>query len=162
PHGDDLAARPALLTAIHNDRRLAWIGGRLPADLGVLWRWYLRRFTVEHPFRFFNQTLGWTTVRPRHPEAADRWSWLIASACWQLWLARLLVRDVCLPWEHPRPDGLMTPGQVRRHFTGILLRMGTPARVPQRRGKSTGRRIGERPKPPLHYQVARRAPPPAA
>src|SRR5579859_4677189 len=30
---------------------LAWIGGPLPADLSVVWRWYLRRFTVEHAFR---------------------------------------------------------------------------------------------------------------
>jgi hypothetical protein len=141
---------------------LAWIGGPLPADLSVVWRWYLRRFTVEHAFRFFKQTLGWTTVRPRNPEAADRWSWLIAATCWQLWLARPLVSDVRLPWEHPRPDGLVTPGQVQRHFTGILLRVGTPARVPHRRGKSPGRRLGEHPRPPLHYQVARRAPPHAA
>src|SRR5438045_1897745 len=84
---------------------LAWIGGPLPADLSVVWRWYLRRFTVEHAFRFFKQTLGWTTVRPRNPEAADRWSWMIAAACWQLWLARPLVNDVRMPWEHPRPDG---------------------------------------------------------
>jgi hypothetical protein len=141
---------------------LAWIGGPLPADLSTLWRWYLRRFTVEHAFRFFKQTLGWTTVRPRHPEAADRWTWLIAGACWQLWLARALVRDVRLPWEHPRPDGLITPGQVQRNFTGILLRVGTPARVPHGRGKSPGRRIGQHPRPPLHYQVARRAPPAVA
>src|SRR5207302_8230328 len=84
-----------------------------------LWRWYLRRFTVEHAFRFFKQTLGWTTVRPRNPAASDRWSWLIAAACWQLWLARPLDSDVHMPWEHPRPDGLLTPGQVCRHFTGI-------------------------------------------
>jgi hypothetical protein len=141
---------------------LAWIGGPLPADLSVLWRWYLRRFTVEHAFRFFKQTLGWTTVRPRHPEAADRWTWLIASACWQLWLARPLVSDVRMPWERPRPDGLVTPGQVQRHFTGILVRVGTPAREPHRRGKSPGRRIGYPPKPPFHYQVGRRAPPHAA
>src|SRR5262249_37553909 len=136
PHGDDLAARPALLTAIHNDRRLAWIGGRLPADLGVLWRWYLRRFTVEHAFRFFNQTLGWTTVRPRHAEAADRWRWLIASACWQLWLAHALVSEVRLPWESPRPDGWRTPGQVHRKFIRILVQINTPARAPRTRGKS--------------------------
>jgi hypothetical protein len=141
---------------------LAWIGGELPADLSVVWRWYLRRFTVEHAFRFFKQTLGWTTVRPRHPEAADRWSWLMAGACWQLWLARPIVRDVRLPWEHPRPDGLVTPGQVQRHFSGILVRVGTPARAPQQRGKSPGRPVGYRPKPPIHYQVARRAPPLAA
>jgi len=100
---------------------LAWIGGPLPLDLSTLWRWYLRRFTVEHAFRFVKQTLGWTTVRPRHQEAADRWTWLVAAACWQLWLARRLVADVRLPWEHPRPDGLVTPGQVQRHFTGILV-----------------------------------------
>jgi hypothetical protein len=141
---------------------LAWIGGPLPADLNALWHWYLRRFTIEHAFRFFKQTLGWTTVRPRDPEAADRWSWLTAGATWQLWLARTVVRDVRLPWEHPRPDGLVTPGQVQRHFTGILVRLGTPARAPQRRGKSPGRPAGYRPQPPLHYQVARRAPPRAA
>jgi len=50
-------------------------------------------FPVEHAFRFFKQTLGWTTVRPRHAEAADRWTWLIASACWQLWL--VLERMAC-------------------------------------------------------------------
>jgi hypothetical protein len=91
---------------------LAWIGGPLPADLSVLWYWYLRRFTVEHAFRFFKQTLGWTTVRPRHPAAADRWSWLIAAGCWQLWLGRPLLIEARLPWEQPRPDRLLTPGQV--------------------------------------------------
>jgi hypothetical protein len=141
---------------------LTWIGGPLPADLSAAWHWYLRRFTVEHAFRFFKQTLGWTTVRPRDPEAADRWSWLIAGAGWQLWLARTIVSDVRLPWEHARPDGLITPGQVQRHFTGILVRVGTPARAPQRRGKSPGRSVGYRPKPSFHYQVARRAPPRAA
>jgi Transposase DDE domain len=137
---------------------LAWIGGPLPIDLSMLWRWYLRRFTVEHAFRFFKQTLGWTTVRPRSADAADRWTWLIASACWQLWLARPLVSDVRLPWEHPRPDGLVTPGQIHRHFTGILVRVGTPARAPRKRGKSPGRRKGQRPLPPPHYEVARRTP----
>jgi Transposase DDE domain len=141
---------------------LAWIGGALPTDLAALWHWYLRRFTVEHAFRFFKQTLGWTTVRPRDPEAADRWSWLMAGAGWQLWLARPIVSDVRLPWEHARPDGLITPGQTQRHFTGILVRVSTPARAPQRRGKSPGRPVGYRPKPPLHYHVARRAPPRAA
>ncbi|MBV9174043.1 MAG: transposase [Chloroflexi bacterium] len=141
---------------------LAWIGGPLPADLSIVWRWYLRRFTVEHAFRFFKQTLGWTTVRPRHPEAADRWTWLIAAACWQLWLARPLMSEVRLPWEHPRPDGLITPGQVHRNFTGILVRVSTPARAPRRRGKSPGRQKGARLTPPFHYQVARRGPPRAA
>ena len=51
---------------------LAWIGG--PRRPSAVWHWYLRRFIVEHAFRFFKQTIGWTTVRPRDPDAADRWS----------------------------------------------------------------------------------------
>jgi len=141
---------------------LAWIGGALPVDLSVLWRWYLRRFTVEHAFRFLKQSLGWTTVRPRHANAADRWTWLVASACWQLWLARPLLDEVRLPWEHPRTDGLTTPGQVQRHFSRLLVRVGTQARAPQPRGKSPGRKPGQRPPPPSHYEVARRAPSRAA
>ncbi len=83
---------------------LAWIGGPLPADLSVLWRLYLGGLRPSTPFAFSKQTLGWTTVRPRRPRATDRWTWLMAGAYWQLWLARRLVRDVRLPWEHPRPD----------------------------------------------------------
>jgi hypothetical protein len=60
---------------------LAWIGGPLPDDLHQLWRWYPRRFVVEHAFRFLKQTLGWTTVRPRAPQAADRWTWLVRRVC---------------------------------------------------------------------------------
>jgi hypothetical protein len=141
---------------------LAWIGGPLPAELLSLWHWYLRRFTVEHAFRFFKQTLGWTTVRPRHPAAADRWTCLVAAASWQLWLARPLLSDVRLPWEHPRADRLPTPGQVQRHFSRLLVRVGTPARAPRPRGKSPGRRLGQHPRAPLHYEVARRPPPRAA
>jgi Transposase DDE domain len=102
---------------------LAWIGGPLPADLSALWHWYLRRFTVEHAFRFFKQTLGWTTVRPRDPEAADRWSWLMAGACWQLWLARPIVSDVRLPWEHARPDGLVSSDTTREFWSGWVLQL---------------------------------------
>jgi len=141
---------------------LAWIGGPLPVDLSALWRWYLRRFTIEHAFRFLKQTLGWTTVRPRHPNAADRWTWLVAAACWQLWLARPLLAEVRLPWEHPRADGLTTPGQVQRHFSRLLVRVGTPTRASQPRGKSHGRQLGQRPYPPTHYEVARRGPSRAA
>ncbi|HTD76718.1 MAG TPA: transposase, partial [Chloroflexota bacterium] len=91
---------------------LAWIGGELPNDLHQVWRWYLRRFTVEHAFRFAKQSLGWTTVRPRHPAAADRWTWLLAAVFWQLWLARPVVADQRLPWERPRPPERLTPGRV--------------------------------------------------
>jgi hypothetical protein len=137
---------------------LAWVGGPLPADLLELWRWYTARFTAEHGFRFLKQDLGWTTVRPRDPRAADRWSWLLALALWQLWLARALVADRRLPWERPLPLERLTPGRVRRALAGELARLGTPARPCRRRGKSPGRRPGQGPGPHTRYPIARRRP----
>jgi hypothetical protein len=56
-----------------------WWHGVGEPDLDLLWRAYVRRFDLEHTFRFFKQTLGWTTPRVRHPEQADCWSWLILA-----------------------------------------------------------------------------------
>lgn len=140
---------------------LVWSGGPLPTDLRVVWRWYQRRFAVEHLFRFLKQALGWTTIRPRSPQSADRWSWLLAAGLWQLWLARDLVTDQRLPWEHP-PVAALSPGRVRRGFAGLLLTLGTPARPPRRRGKSPGRQLGQCPGPAPRCPVLRRGPPRAA
>jgi hypothetical protein len=137
---------------------LAWVGGELPADLLDLWRWYTARFTAEHGFRFLKQDLGWTTVRPSDPRAADRWSWLLALVLWQLWLAREVVADQRLPWERPLPSDRLTPGRVRRALVPKILRLGTPARPARRRGKSPGRRPGQCPGPRPRYPVARRRP----
>lgn len=136
---------------------LAWIGEELPADLLELWRWYLRRFPVEHGFRFGKRSLGWTTIRPRSPAAADRWTWLIAAVFWQLWLARALIVDRRLPWERPLPAERLSPGRVRRAFPGLLVEVGTPARAPKPRGKAPGREVGQRPGRRKRYPVVRRA-----
>jgi DDE superfamily endonuclease len=141
---------------------LAWIGGDLPQDLHQLWRWYLRRFTVEHAFRFAKQSLSWTTVRLRQPLAADRWTWLVAAVFWQLWLARPLVAEQRLPWERPRPAERLTPGRVQRAFSGLLVTLGTPAQAPRPRGKSPGRHTGQRPEPAPRFPVAHRPRPKAA
>jgi hypothetical protein len=141
---------------------LAWIGGELPADLGDLWRDYILRFTVEHGFRFLKQALGWTTVRPSDPKAADRWTWLLVLALWQLWLARPLVADQRLPWEQPLPATRLTPGRVRRAFAGIFAPLGTPARPPKPRGKAPGPRPGHAPGPRSRHPVTRRRPKRAA
>ena len=141
---------------------LAWIGGQLPDDLHQVWRWYLGRFTVEHAFRFAKTSLGWTTVRPRSPAAADRWTWLVAAAFWQLWLARPVASEQRLPWERPLPATRLTPGRVRRAFAGLLVTLGTPAQPPQARGKSPGRRPGQLTGPRQRFAVVRRPPVKAA
>jgi Transposase DDE domain len=141
---------------------LAWVGGTLPTDLLALWRAYQQRFTVEHGFRFLKQELGWTTVRPQDPAAADRWSWLLALALWELWWLRAVVADQRLPWERPLPPDRLPPGRVRRAALGILLALSTPARPPQPRGNSPGRVRGQRPGPRPRHPVVRRRPPRAA
>lgn len=42
-----------------------WVaaGAGTNPDLEVCWRAYLRRFDIEHTFRFLKNTLGWTTPR---------------------------------------------------------------------------------------------------
>ncbi|MFF2813820.1 hypothetical protein ACFVT2_43000 [Streptomyces sp. NPDC058000] len=52
-----------------------------PHDVDRLWRIFLRRFDIEHTFRFFKQALGLTRPRLRTPEQADRWVWLIIAQC---------------------------------------------------------------------------------
>ena len=140
---------------------LAWQGVALPTDLLHLWRWYARRFTIEHGFRFLKQELGWTTIRPRLPAAADRWSSLLALALWQLWLARAIVADQRLPWERPAAPASLSPGRVRRAFAGLFPAMGSPARGVQPRGKSLGRRPGycpgARPRAPVLSRRIRKA-----
>ena len=76
-----------------------WWSGPGKPDLDLCWRAYLRRFDIEHTYRFAKNTLGWTTPRSAHPEQADRWTWLIIAAHTQLRLARQLVDDLRLPWE---------------------------------------------------------------
>ena len=66
-----------------------WLWAAGPAiDLQTCWAGYLRRFDIEHTFRFIKNTLGWTAPALCTPEQADRWTWLIAAAYTQLRLAR--------------------------------------------------------------------------
>jgi DDE superfamily endonuclease len=121
-----------------------WWHGPGEPELDLLWRAYVRRFDLEHTFRFLKQTLGWTTPRVRHPEQADRWSWLILVAYVQLRLARGCVADLRLPWERRYALGHLTPCRVRRGVLALLPSLGTPAKPPKPCGRSPGRPKGRR------------------
>jgi hypothetical protein len=103
---------------------------------------FLRRFDIEHTFRFLKQTLGWTRPRVRTPEQADRWTWLIMCAYTQLRLARGLTEDLRRPWEAPLDPDRLTPGRVRRGFSRIHRTTARPAAAPKPAHPGPGRPKG--------------------
>src|SRR5215218_2891985 len=137
---------------------LWWRGPGTP-DLAVLWRAYVHRFDLEHTYRFCKQVLNWTTPRVRHPEQADRWTWLVLLAYTQLRLARRAIEDVHLPWERPqRPTRrALTPARVRQAFPQLLVALGTPANPPKPCGRSPGRPLGARSGPAPRYPACKKA-----
>lgn len=123
----------------HKTIWLWWTGPAGSFDLDTVWRAYLRRFGIEHYFRFVKQHLGWTTPRPRTPEQAERWSWLVAVAYTQLLLARHHTRALLLPWERDRP---VSPHRAKRGFRALRRDLGTPAKAPQKSTPGPGRPAG--------------------
>jgi hypothetical protein len=119
-----------------------WFSGEGEPDLDLLWRAYVRRFDLEHTIRFLKQTLGWTAPRVRHPEQADRWTWLVLAAYAQLGLARSCAEDRRLPWECPQLERRLTPCRTLRGFAALWAAVGTPAREPKPCGRSPGRPKG--------------------
>jgi hypothetical protein len=113
-------------------------------EIAVLWQAYLRRFDIEHTFRFFKQVLGWDAPKLRDPAAADRWTWIIIAAYTQLRLAAALAADLRLPWQKPQPPGTMTPARVRRGFRRVCDTAGTPAAPPKPCTPGPGRPKGSR------------------
>ncbi|MDQ2826306.1 MAG: transposase [Actinomycetota bacterium] len=135
---------------------LWWSGPGTP-DLDVCWRAYLRRFDIEHTFRFVKGTLGWTTPALCTPEQADHWTWLIVGAYTQLRLARGLVADDHMPWERPCDAAKLTPARVRRGFRRLGPAIGTPASPPKSQTPGPGRPKGTRRPPRTRYPAVKKA-----
>jgi hypothetical protein len=114
---------------------LAWLGEEMP-PLSQVWQFYLRRFALDHWYRFAKQRLHWTLPKLSTPKQCERWSDLMPLISWELWLAREIVCDNPLPWH--KPANKLTPGRVAQSFAGVLLAIDTPASPPKPRGKSSG------------------------
>lgn len=114
-----------------------------PHEVDRVWWAYLRRFDIEHTFRFLKQQLGWNALRLRDPRSADRWSWIVLVAYTQLRLARLLVRQVRLPWHRLVEPGRMSPSRVRRGFRYIRADLPVCVGVPKPCGPGPGRPAGK-------------------
>jgi DDE superfamily endonuclease len=155
PRDEELPVVEGTLIRLAGAGRDMWLWASEPAaDAGRtarLWQAYLRRFDIEHCFRFLKQQLGWTAPLLRDPAAADRWTWIVIAAWNQLWLARPLAAGR-LPWQPDVPAREMTPGRVRAGFRRARETAGTPANPPKPASPGPGRPKGSKNKhkPPRH------------
>jgi hypothetical protein len=90
---------------------LAWLGEQMP-PLETLGVQYLRRFTLEHWYRFAKQRLYWTHSQFGSLAATEQWSHLMPLLSWQLWFARQECIDHPLPWQSPQDS--LTPGRLHK------------------------------------------------
>ncbi len=129
-------------------------------ELNRTWQAFLRRFYLEHTFRFLKQSLGWTRPRLRDPAAADRWTWLVIACYAQLCLARPLAADIRMPWQRPCPPGRLTPARVRRGFRNIHRTLPMLASAPKPSKPGPGRPPGSKNRrPATRHDVGKNAKP---
>ncbi|MFZ1432687.1 MAG: NF041680 family putative transposase [Candidatus Microthrix parvicella] len=139
---------------VASNNKTLWLWATSPhqVDIDLAARAYLRRFDIEHTFRFIKNTLGWTTPSVCTPEQADRWTQMIAADYTQLRLAKPLAEDHRLPWEKPQPPNKLTPARTRRDFRRLRPALINPARPPKSQtpgpGRPKGTRTGPRPRHP--------------
>jgi hypothetical protein len=134
-----------------------WWSGPAEPDLNVCWRANLRRFDIEHTYRFAKGVLGWNQPALCTPEQADSWTWLVVAGYTQPRLARGLVDDMRLPWERPRDPSKLTPTRVRRGFRRLRATIDMPAHPPKTDWPGSGRPKGTRRPPRTRYPVVMKA-----
>jgi len=106
---------------------------------------YTARFDIEHFFRFGKQKLLLADFQTPDVQREENWWQVVHIAYAQLWMARHIAEVLPNPWERNLPlikQRLRSPTLVQRDFARIIRQLGTPARPPQPRGNSPGRRTG--------------------
>ena len=119
-----------------------------PEHIDRYWQAYLRRFDLEHTFRFLKQTLGWTAPHIASPLTADNWTWLIVAAHTQLVLARELTNDLRRPWEKPVLPHKLSPARTRRGFRNLHRKLPPQASAPKPSKPGPGRPPGQKNRQP--------------
>ena len=102
---------------------LVWVGEGM-LSLHQIWLQYLRRFAIDHWYRFAKQRQHLPLPKLSTPEQCDRWSDLMPLLTWKLWLAREIVINNPLPWQKSATN--LTPGRVAQSMSGVFVAIGTP------------------------------------
>ena len=111
----------------------------------AIYQAYGQRYNLEHFFRFGKQKMLLASFQTPEDVREEKWWQLVHLAYAQLWMARHVACSLPRPWERNLPamtKGLMSPTLVQRDFGRIIRQIGTPAKPPQPRFISPGRRKG--------------------
>jgi len=130
-------------------RRPLWlvVTGERRDEISIIdiWLSYAQRYDIEHYFRFGKQRLLMSSFQTPILDHEQNWWHLTLLAYCQLYLAAPLAHHLPRPWEAksiPSSSTLLSPSAVQRDFFRIIQQIGTPAKAPKLRGKSSGRRKG--------------------
>ena len=114
-------------------------------EVDRLWRAFLRRFDLEHTFRFLTQTLGWTRPRIRTPTQRPPLDLAHRRRPHPARLARHLTQDLRRPWEKPVTEPhRLTPARIRRGFAEPPPEDHPPASAPKPSRPGPGRPPGSK------------------
>jgi len=121
---------------------------------------YLQRFDIEHFFRFGKQKLLLTAAQTPNVETEENWMQLVTLAYVQLGAAKELAQQTPRPWESKtkaKSDAIATPSATQRDFERLIHQFGTPAKPLKRRGKSPGRKLGDKQTPRKRHPVIKKS-----
>ena len=153
--GKSVFKRPLWLIALGERRH--------QLSLFDLWHSYEQRVDMEHFFRFGKQKLLLVDYQTPIAEHEENWWQIVQLAYLQLYLARDLAEALPRPWEKGLfkavQDVVASPAMVLRAFERIISQIGTPAKPPKPRGKSSGRAMGKKPGLRKRHPVIKKAKP---
>jgi hypothetical protein len=121
---------------------------------------YGQRYDLEPFFRFGKTKRLLDRDQTPCVEHEEHWWQWVCLAYIQLWLAAPLAVWLPRPWERyaatESARAVPGPGPGQRQFERIIRQLGTPARLPKRRGNSPGRAPGHcpghRPRQPVVFK----------
>ncbi len=122
---------------------------------------YFQRPKIEHLNRFVKQHLLFDNFNTCDTFAEENWAHLVGLAYQQLYLAQPLCIILPKAWQTHLPqfqndDLPFTPAMVKRDFARIITEIGSPAKAPKARGKSSGRPQGSTKPPRARPKIVRK------
>ena len=120
---------------------------------------YLRRFDIEHLFRFAKKKLLLNNYYSTKVKREKNWVNLVFLSYVNLWASRHLAQQVTSDWQkyyQKKMPNQITPSMVQRDYERIIRTFGKTAPSPKTRGYSSGRKKGTKLSPRLRYPTVKK------